>query len=264
MPRRPKKRADVVGGKNPPSPHVASPLRDLERPGCSPACVVLTLVQGALIRQNHLHGSLWRRTGFRRGAPSSPCWRVFVTRDRNGSLFGWWALSHVPAHAPASVLHSPRARPSHPHRLCRCRAVAPPSRPCAAVEPLRCRCGCLAFLCAALSPLGRADGQRVRVTTAGTGVAGGLAHRDRRSCWCGLPCCTTPRGPARLVRARSLCGACWGGCWRWWLAPVVGSGAVAVVCVRACLRGGRQRARSARVVVAATACPLIRGVGWRR
>ena len=161
-----------------------------------------------------------------------------MTRDRSGSLFGWWAPSHAPAHAPASVLHSPRARPSHPHCLCRCRAVAPPSRPCAAVDPLRCRCCCLAFLCAALSPLGRADGQRLRVRTTGTGVAGGLAHRDRRSCWCGLPCCTPPRAPARLVRSRSLCGACWGGCWRRWLAPVVGSGGSGSrLCV--CLRAGR-------------------------
>lgn len=234
MPRRPKKRADVFGGKKTPSPHVASPVRDLERSGCSQACVVPTLVRGVHIRQNHLHGSLWQPTGFRRGAPSSPCWRVFVTRDRSGSLFGWW----VPSHAPASMLHSPRARPSHPLCLCRCRAVAPPSRPCAAVEPLRRRCGGLALLCAALSPLVRADGQRLLVRMTGTVVARGVAHRDRSSGWCGLPCCTQPRAPARLFRARSLCGACWGGCWRRSLASVVSSGGSGGR-VRACLRAGR-------------------------
>jgi len=127
MRRRAEKRADVVSGKKNPSPHVASPLRDLEQSGCSPACAVPTPVRGALMRRNDLHGSRRQPAGLCPGTPSRPVSGVLVTRDRHGSLSGRRAPTHAPRAAfstPAQVI---------PHVLV---SVAP-SRRRAVVAPLR-------------------------------------------------------------------------------------------------------------------------------
>jgi len=147
MRRRAEKRADVVSGKKIPSPHVASPLRDLELSGCSPACAVPTPVRGALMRRNDLHGSRRQPAGLCPGTPSRPVSGVLVTRDRHGSLSGCRAPTHAPRaafsthaqvipHVLVSVAPSRRRAVVAPLR--RRRAVAAPlRRRRAVVAPLR-------------------------------------------------------------------------------------------------------------------------------